>query len=385
MRIAYIYTALTTFGGVDRVLTEKANYLADTLGHDVYIITDSQAGRPPVFPLSEKVHHIDLKTDFDEQYHYGIIKRFFCYRRLMKQYRRRLEQTLYEIKTNITISTCGRDLDFLCDLTDGSIKMGESHTTKEYMRNFYLMKQRGFPFKLVASYWQRKQEKAICRLKEFVVLNQHDADSWSSLRGCTVIPNSLPFSAKEHSTLQNNRIISVGRLSVEKGADRLYEIWKHVSVNKPGWILDWYGHGPLHDEYTRKLDSENCQSFHLNEPTQDIEARYRQSDIYVLCSRFEGFGMVLIEAMSCGLPCIAFDCPHGPRTIIKDGVNGFLIPEGDNAQYIEKLELLMSDEKLRKEMSIEAIKTSQRYAPEIIMRQWDDLFKRTIQIEKEEE
>lgn len=380
MRIAYLYTALTTFGGVDRVLTEKANYLADSLGHEVYIITDSQAHRPPVFPLSDKVHHIDLETDFDEQYHYGTVKRFLCYRRLMKQYRQRLEDTLRKIKPQITISTCGRDLDFLNDLKDGSIKMAESHTTKEYMRNLYLMKAKGFPYSLVANHWTRKMEKSIKQLKEFVVLNEHDADSWKKIREAKIIPNSLPFKVQDTSILDHHRIISVGRLSVEKGADRMIEVWKRLAHAHPGWSVEWFGHGPMHDEISNIVKEQHLEdSFHMHAPVQNIKDEYLKSDIYALCSRFEGFGMVLIEAMSCGLPCISFDCPHGPRTIIKNGQNGFLIPDNDIDAYVACLDKLMNDIELRERIGKAGKESSAQYAPEQIMQQWEDLFKATIQ------
>lgn len=379
MTIAYIYTALTTFGGVDRVLTEKANYLADEMGHEIYIITDSQAKKAPVFPLSPKVHHIDLEIDFDEQYHYSIVKRFFCYRRLMKQYKSRLEETLRKIKPQITISTCGRDLDFLNDLKDGSIKIGESHTTKEYMRNFYLMEEKGFPYNVVAKYWRKKMEQSIKKLKEFVVLNEHDAESWSSIRTTKIIPNSLPFKTEETSKQNNKRIISVGRLSVEKGADRMVEIWGRISQKHPDWSIEWYGHGPLQDKITQIIKEQHLEnSFHINAPVQQIKEKYLLSDIYALCSRFEGFGMVLIEAMSCGLPCVSFDCPHGPRTIISNNENGYLI-ENDNVEsYISHLEKLMEKSELRKEMGKKAKQAAEKYSPEVIMQKWEELFKETV-------
>lgn len=375
MRIAYIYTALTTFGGVDRVLTEKANYLADSLGYEVYIITDSQNGRPLVFPLSENVKHIDLNTDFDTQYKYGLFKRYFYYRRMMKRFKRELEDTLLRIKPDITITTCGRDLDFLNSLKDRSVKMGESHTTKNYMRNLYLMKQKGFPYKQVASHWEKKMVREIKKLHTFVVLNEHDAKSWKDIRDVRVIPNSLPFKTSKVSTLRNHRIISVGRLSIEKGADRMIEIWKKVAMKHPDWALEWYGHGPLQEEIRQIVKDEHLEnSFHINEPTSNIVEKYLNSDIYTLCSRFEGFGMVLIEAMSCGLPCISFDCPHGPRTIIQNEKNGLLITDNDINSYVSQLERLMNDVELRERMGKAAKESTKKYAVEKIMKQWDELF-----------
>lgn len=375
MKIVYIYTALTTMGGVDRILSNKANYLADRLGYDVYIITDSQAGRPPIFPLSPKVHHIDLETDFDEQYHYGIIKRFFCYRRLMKLYRQRMEKTLHEIKPDIVISTCGRDLDFLTNIKNRSIKIGESHVAKQYCRNFHLMEARGGIYKLVAKYWRKKQERAIAKLNDFVVLTKHDAENWSSIRKVKIIPNSLTFISDRQSTGKSKKIISVGRLSEEKGFDMLIPAWARISNKHPDWSYNVYGNGTLKDDLQRMIEKYKItNSFKLNPPSEDIKEKYLESSIYVMSSRFEGFGLVLIEAMSCGLPCISFNCPHGPAEIIKDGENGILVENGNIEKLAEAMEELINDEEKRIMMGQNAYKSVQKYAPDNIMKKWVELF-----------
>ncbi|MCF0197240.1 MAG: glycosyltransferase, partial [Bacteroidaceae bacterium] len=199
MKIAYIYTAICTMGGVDRVLTVKANYLADVAGHEVYIITESQAGKPLSFPLSPKVRHIDLGVDFDEQYHKpNLWSRYLCYRRLMREYRRRLTDKLMELRPDVVSTTCGREMDFLCDIKDGSKKVGESHIAKDFVRNFHLMEARGFPHNWIARYYRAKQERAIARLDAFVVLSQYDADSWAPVRKCEVIPNPLTIPEASH-------------------------------------------------------------------------------------------------------------------------------------------------------------------------------------------
>ena len=177
MKILYVYTALLTQGGVDRVLTVKANYLAERLGHDVWVVTDSQCGRPLVFPLSPRVHHIDLQTDFDEQYHHGILRRYGIYRRLMRQYRQRLEALLMEVRPDIVCTTLGREMDFLTDIGDGSCKVGESHIAKPFCRNLHLMEARGFPYNIVARLWRRRLEKSVARLDDLVVLTERDADN----------------------------------------------------------------------------------------------------------------------------------------------------------------------------------------------------------------
>lgn len=375
MRIAYIYTALTLFGGVDRVLTLKANYLAEKLGHDVYIITDSQAGRLPVFPLSPKVHHIDLKTNFNEQYRYGIIKRYFCYRRLMRLYRQRLERTLYEIKPDIVSTTCGRDLDFLTQINDGSKKIGESHTVKQYCRNFHIMEARGGIYKIVAKYWRRKQEKAISKLDEFVVLTKYDAQSWKTIRKAQIIPNPISITNAQTSTCKNKKIISVGRLSEEKGFDMLIKAWKIVTEKYPDWELNIYGEGELKDSLEKQIKENHLDNnLHLYAPIKNITDKYAESSIYVMSSRFEGFGLVLIEAMTCGLPCISFNCPHGPAEIIENGVNGILVKNGNIEKLAEAMEELIDNDEKRMAMGRNAQQSVQKYSPDNIMSMWVKLF-----------
>lgn len=375
MKIAYIYTALTSVGGVDRIITNKANYFADILEYDVYIITDSQAGRPPVFPLSPKVHHIDLETDFDEQYHYGIIKRFMCYRRLMKQYRKRLEETLKEIRPDIVLTTCGRDMDFLTKLQDGSKKIGESHIAKQYCRNFHLMEARGGLYKIVARYWRRKLEKAIAQLDGFVVLTQHDADSWAHIKKATIIPNPLPFIPQAYSNCLSKKIISVGRYAEQKGYDLLIEVWSKIARKYPDWEINVYGHGEQEEMLQGLIETFHVtDSFKLNPPSKNIKEKYVESSIYVMSSRFEGFGLVLIEALACGLPCISFNCPHGPADIIKNGENGILVGNGNIEELANAIENLINDEEKRIKMGLQAQKIVQKYSPDNIMKMWVELF-----------
>lgn len=376
MKIVYIYTAICTKGGVDRVLTVKANYLADAMGHEVYIITESQADRPLAFPISPNVRHIDLGVDFAEQYHKpNLLSRFLCYRRLMKEYRRRLTAKLLEIRPDIVSSMCGREMDFLCDIPDGSKKIGESHIAKNFMRNFHLMEAKGFPHNLIARYYRRKQERAIARLDALVVLTQNDAESWRSVRPCVIIPNPITVAAGVEHNEQSKRIISVGRYSEQKGFERLIDAWALIHRQHPGWHVDVFGEGELQDFLQQRIKEKGVQaSFHLLPPTSDIAGEYAQSAFYVMSSRFEGFGLVLVEAMACGLPVISFDCPYGPADIISHQTDGELVPEGDVRQLSQAMSRFIDDSELRKKYGAAAKMSAQRYAIGNIMQQWVKLF-----------
>ena len=379
MKIVYIYTALTTVGGADRVITDKANYFADKLKYEVYIITDSQNGKPLTFPLSNNVKHIDLRINFGQQYHHKIIIRFFLYMKLMSVYKRKMINTLLQIKPDIVITTCGRDLDFITKVKINAKIVGESHIAKQFTRNFHLMEQGGFVYKKVAKYWRKKQEKAIKKLDAFVVLTQYDANSWKNIKKASIIPNSLSFYPERISNCENKKIISVGRLEEQKGYDMLINIWEIVHKKHSDWELNLYGEGMLYDELMKIICQKGLKEcLKIHKPVKNIADKYLENSIYVMSSRFEGFGMVLIESMACGVPCISFDCPYGPSDIIKDNEDGLLVKNGDVNAMAKAICYLIENQDIRKKMGIIARKNIKRYSPNIIMNQWDMLFKKIL-------
>ncbi len=374
MKIVYIYTAILEVGGVDRIITQKANYLAEKMEHDVYIITDSQAGKPSSFPISSKVKHIDLGINFDRQYHHSLPVRAAYYFALMHQYRTRLKAELMRIKPDVTITTLGREMDFLTNIHDGSIKIGESHVVKLFCRNFHLMEQKGMLQRLIAQHWRRKQEKAVAQLDALVLLTQHDKLSWDCVKQGYVIPNSISFYPERCSSLQEKRCIYVARYVDDKGYRYLFEAWKIVYGKHPDWVLECYGQGDS-SVYQHLVDEMGLHgSVHLNGVTHDIESAYLSSSIFVMPSLFEGFGLVLAEAMACGVPCVSFDCPHGPRDIICDKEDGFLVEYLDTKALALGICTIIENPQLRKTMGQNARSNIARYRQDVVMKQWDNLF-----------
>ena len=375
MTIVYLYTALCTVGGADRSIIQKANYLADEMHQDVFIITDSQKERPPVFPISPRIRHIDIGIDFDRQYHHNLLVRGYYYFTLMHLYRKKLEYWLKTLKPDIVISTLGRELDFLTQLDDGSVKIGESHIAKPYTRNLHLMEQRGFPYKQIARHWRKKQEEAVKKLDALVVLTQHDADNWKEVKKACVIPNFLPFSPEKGSSCLEKRIISIGRYSEQKGYDRLIEAWIKVNRKHPDWHIRIYGEGQDRNSLQELIEKHHIEnSFSLCPPTKSIQEKYLESSIYVMSSRFEGLPMALLEAMACGVPCISFDCPYGPAEIITPEEDGILVKNGNTDELADAICRLIEDTDKRIRMGKQAQKNIQRYSREEVMKLWDELF-----------
>ncbi len=374
MHILYIYSEITIKGGTDKMIVQKANYFVDH-GYQVTILTESQMGRPLSFELSPLVHHIDMGLDFNSQYSHGLLRRFLIYKTLMHKYKKKLNKTLLKLHPNIVITTMGRSLSLLSKMHDRSIKIGEAHTTKQNLRSLHLMEQRGGVYKWVAKIMRWEMCKNASRLSAIVLLTQKDAAEWVNISKTYVIPNFISFYPDVSAPLDNKEVIMVGRYNDAKGYDYLIPAWKIIHQRHPDWILNVYGSGELYDDVVQWIAEHHLEgSIILHEPVDDIIEKYMESSICVLSSRYEGFSLVILEAMSCGVPCVSFDSPCGPRTIIKDGEDGYLVEHLNSKALADGICKLMEDKELRSTMGRRARENILRFSRENIMQQWIVLF-----------
>ena len=374
MKIYYIYTAIVTKGGADRVIVEKANWLAEH-GHEIAIVTDTQLGREPAFPLSPKVRLIDLAIDFSKEYGHSFSVRIWMYYKLMHQYRKKMKALLIQDRPDIIISTLGRDISFITKIKDGSIKIGEAHTTKHFIRNFHLLEEKNILFKYLTKYFRWNMDRQVRKLDALVVLTNQDKKDWEHLLPVYVIPNSFPFYPDVSSTCENRQAIIVGRYNSAKGYNYLIDAWREVHKSYPEWIINIFGSGEYKEKVRKQINDYGLQDVVImNDPTDNIMEEYLKSSIYVMSSVFEGFAMVLLEAMACGLPCVSFDCPYGPRNVITDGEDGFLVDYLNSKALADKICQLIENEVLRKQMGQNGRKSVLRYSRETIMPQWVSLF-----------
>ena len=373
-KIAYCTPALYMAGGVERVLTLKANYLADVLGYDITIILTEGKDKPSFYPLSDKITVVNLDINFEVLWNCSIAKKIFIF--FLKQciYKKRLTKELIRIKPDITVSTLRREINFLTNIPDGSKKVGELHVNRYNYRDFD-SSGNNFIKKFISKIWMNHLIQKIYELDSFVVLSKEDKNNWYGISNVRVIPDPLSLQKRAKSNLLSKRIIAVGRYTYQKGFDLLLQAWSRIEKNNPDWSLAIYGEGDRSGYYSLLselgITPERCQ---LNECTKDIQKEYLNSSIFVFSSRYEGFGLVLVEAMSCGLPVVSFACPCGPRDIIDDGENGFLIEPGDVDSFSKSIQKLMNNPALRKKMSEKAFNSVEKYSLDSIMKKWCLLF-----------
>ena len=373
-KIVYCTPALYMAGGVERVLTLKANYFAEHFGYDITIILTEGKDKPLFYPLSDKIKVINLDVNFEELWTCSFVKKVIVYLKKQRIYRKRLTDELMRLRPDITISLLRREINFLCDIKDGSRKIGELHVNRANYRNFEAGDSSAVK-NLFAKFWMHSLVSHLKRLDRFVVLTEEDRASWTELKNVEVIPDPLAFDIGEVSPLTTKRVIAVGRYVYQKGFDLLLQAWAKVEKQHPDWELAVYGMGDrtpyeqLIDQL--QIDRSRC---HLNGSTSDIKKEYLNSSLFVFSSRFEGFGMVLIEAMACGLPVISFDCPCGPKDIVRHSDDGLLVPSGNIDLLSEAMLQLMSDDQKRQQMASVALVNVRRFQLDEIAAHWQTLF-----------
>ncbi|MBR1677842.1 MAG: glycosyltransferase family 4 protein [Bacteroidales bacterium] len=372
MKIVYCLDSIRGVGGIQRVTVTKANALAGVPGNTVWIVVADTSGEQ-VYAVSPQVHVADLDIRYyedDWKSRWNVLKGIFLKRRT---HRSRLEALLREIGPDVVVSVGESEKNFLGTIRGKWMKVREIH----YAKNYRHLAASSFFERLLAIggdlydyHWK------IRRYDRIVVLTQGDwNNNWHGVAKVRVIPNPLPFHSEICSTLEDKRILAVGHLTATKNFRSLVRSFRRVADRFPQWRLDILGDGeerPLLEEEIARLSLEG--QVRLRGSVTDIRKEMLSASLLVMTSRFEGFGMALVEAMHCGLPVVAYDCPEGPKAIISDGLNGYLVPPGDEAALSERICSLIEDPKKRCRMGIAARISSHRYEIDQIIPMWMDLF-----------
>ena len=374
MKIVYCIAKTHGSGGMERVLSTKANYLVGK-GYEIVIITTDQRGNKNYFPLDDRIQCFDLGIDYEINNSKSIVNKIVHYPFKQRKHKRKLSDLLQTLRADIVISMFCNEASFITDITDGSKKVLEIHFSK-FKRLQY---GRSGIWALLDYCRSKLDEVTVKKFDRFVVLTYEDMHYWGNLPNIEVIPNSLPFQLNEMALLENKKIIAVGRYAYQKGFDLLIESWAIVNKTYPDWKLDIVGEGELQPELAQQIKEKGLlESAALIPATKRIEEVYLQASVLVMSSRYEGFGMVLLEAQSLGVPVISFACKCGPKDIITQGIDGFLVFEQDVQTLASKIMKLIKDEALRKLMGQAAKQNSKRFSESKILPKWEILFESLI-------
>ena len=380
-KIMYVIDSLANIGGTERVLIDKMNYLASN-GFKVIVVTYQQGLHSFPYYISPLIKHIDTNTRFCLLYKYNFLIRIYKRWKLKNLYLQRMQEIVdneipdFIIITTYGIPTCG----IVINLKTTAKFIAEAHIPKSKTAEGKANSKNPFRrlFDLIKNEYECHKISAFDLL---VVLTKSAANDWIKIaKRCIVIPNLVTFYPETipNKTMTKKRIISVGRLVPQKSFDKLINAFALIEDKCKDWHLDIFGSGE-NDKYTSSL-VKLISKLHLHNQitihpaTDNIYDEYMASDFYVMSSRFEGMPLVLIEAMSCGLPCVSFRCKYGPEDIIEDGKTGLLVTNGNINELAEKILWMCKNEKERVIMGQNARESSKKYQASEIMPKWTDLF-----------
>ena len=368
MRILYINDAWAIWGGVERVLIDKMNYLADAEGYEIYTITYDQGTNSIPFPLSPKVIYRDLNVRLYHHYRYHGLKKYYDRYKLERLLIKRLQSEIKEIKPDVIVCPRIDLLGYILKAKESIPLVYESHSSYKWIA----MEKKG----LIWFFKQRYYNRLVKKTQMVVALTEGDALEWQKVTShVSVIPNVVRLNETgRYSDCRSKSVIFVGRYSCQKDIRTLLIIWEQVHQRHPDWSLHIFGGYGDEQKTLPPLIQRMGMNIVMHEPTSTIFEEYLRSSMLLMTSRYEPFGLVLPEAMSCGLPVVSFDCPYGPADIITHELDGFLVPGRNVNRYAEYVCQLIESPELRQIMGAAGIKTSQRYQADKIMPQWKKLF-----------
>lgn len=372
MKIAYILSTLTNKGGVERIIIDKANALAERQGIEVYIVCAAGHDNDvPGFNVDSRVHIVNFDLVFNPGY--SVMKRpvSFCFNWFLwrRELKKRIRAFVKEHNIDITASLT-YDIALPYHM-GGCPHILESHCSKNETINLSLIPMT----RLIQTRTATRQSDVV------VALTSKDLKFWNKAKKAVCISNFT--SVKQYTPYNSDvkSIVAAGRLEEQKGFDILIKAWHIINRRHPDWNLDIYGEGSLRTRLQHDIEKQNLESsVRLCGASDNIAKTFSHYSIFALSSRFEGFGLVLLEAMTCGVPCVSFDCPEGPSEIITDGRDGILVPfrELSDAQRAEALAenicRMIEDRDMRIRMSQEAIAKAATFSRDTIIDRWIELF-----------
>lgn len=379
MKLLYNIAGTYRPAGMERVLTNKANWFA-TRGYEVIIVTTDQKERKPYFELDPSIRCIDLGIGYEDNNGGSLLNKIINYPFKQRRHYKKLKALMLKERPDVTISMFCNDVSLIPKIKDGSKKVLEVH----FSRFKRLQYGRTGLWGIVDKWRSDNDVRLADKFDAFVVLTKEDSGYWNT-DNIRYIPNARTFENVTPANLDNKKVITVGRYSYQKGYDLLIKVWDEVHKHYPDWTLDIIGDGEEREKLQKMIDDLNLAgSVCLKHSTPQIAQEYQNASIVALSSRYEGLPMILLEAQTFGLPIVSFKCKCGPQDVITNGVDGYLVDEGDIKGMADRIMALIKDVRRRKVMGKAAIISSKRYSEDTIMQKWVDLFNKLCVIQKEQ-
>lgn len=356
MKLCYFYNDITLKGGIERVLSLLTTEQVKNPHLEITLVSQYKSFHIPHYPFSEQIKIVYLS----DQPYGGMPGSFH---RFILQLKKRKSIRLFFRKNNFDLiaSQAFPNTFMLCM---AGIDMKKVISVEHVYYGYY-----NRLIRTLRLYIYRK-------LQAVVVLTNKDEKKFSKyLPAVFTIPNPVILDNRFHSLLEANKIVSIGRLEYQKGYDTLIKVFHELYKKYPDWVVEIYGEGTLKEELERqiaKYDLSAC--FHLRGTMENVLEKLREASFFVMSSRFEGFPMVLLEAMSQGVPCISFDCPNGPSDIITHEQDGLLVENQNETALKEGMERLMSGYNLRKKFGDAAYSKVEVFDIKTITEKWNNLY-----------
>lgn len=364
MRLTLIISSLTA-GGAERVMSLMANYWA-AKEWEITILTFDDGAEPPFYPLDPRVRHICLAVNStSSNWLLGIWNNFNRIQALFG--------AIASLKPEVVIS--------FMDTTNVLTILA----TRALNLRVVVSERVDPTLYSIGKTWDSLRRWTYPSASSIVVQTQRAEDYFASeLRlPSYVIPNPVVLPPKSEDIPQAEKtkrsLVAMGRLTPQKGFDLLLKAFAKLKDKHPDWILTIFGEGELRPELEALRDKLKLQArVYFPGNVKNVYESLKQADIFVLPSRFEGFPNALCEAMACGLPVIATDCPSGPREIVEDDIDGILVPNEDVKALIAAMDRLMNDEQERLRLSSRATEVLERFNLEKVMLLWEQLLEEVV-------
>lgn len=351
-KIVLLTFDITLPGGIERVVANMANMFDEYSDYQIKIISVFSKFGQPFYNISPNVQIEYLSRKASD-----------------------VSSWFNNVKSNLVTAYCLRKFS-----EPGSVVISTITSNTIWLlllkkkRNFKLIAAEHADYFALSGLAQFARKKLYRKADSVVTLVDSEKIFYEPFsRNVVCIPNALAFLPDKTTSYTSKRVIAAGRAVKEKCFDKLLKVYGVLAKRYPNWHFDLYASDGYLKEDLIKINEKNPSNVHIYPPTTQLIEEMQRSDIYVCTSSTESFSMVILEAMSCGVCPVSFDCPSGPRYLISDGENGYLVDLDDEVSLTEKISALIDDDTLRHYIGKNARKRAEMFIPELIFKKWDAL------------